>query len=277
MKIDTKTKLFAVIGSPVEHSKSPLIHNIALKENKINAIYTSFKVENVSDAINAMRKLNFSGYSVTIPHKVEIIKYLDEIDPFAKKIGAVNTVHNVNGKLIGYNTDCDGAIDALKEKTKLHSKKIYLLGAGGAARAIIAGLVRENALVTIFVRNLEEANIVAKEFNINVKNIESIDSEFDILINATPVGMYPNINATPVSDKIFKKGQVVMDIIFNPLKTKLLKEAQKKGCVIILGTEMFLNQGIEQFKIWNKNKKAPIKKMRSALIKELKKEQNKKH
>lgn len=271
MKIDTNTKLFAVIGNPVEHSKSPLIHNIALFENNINGKYLAFEVENIENTIIAMREFKIKGYSVIIPHKINIINYLDKIDPLAKKIGAVNTVHNKNGKLIGYNTDMNGAIDALKEKTEIKSKKIYIVGAGGAARAIICGLCEEGAKITLFVRNKEKSKNIAKEFNLNLEELKNIDSEFDILINTTPIGMHPKINESPVDKSIFKSGQIVMDIIFNPFETKMLKDAKKNGAEIILGVEMFLNQAYEQFRIWNNNIEPPKEKMRKAVIKELKK------
>lgn len=272
MDFNTKTKLFAVIGNPVEHSKSPLIHNIALKEHKINGVYLAFKIENIENAIMSMKELNISGYSVTIPHKINIIKYLDEIDPLAKKIGAVNTVKNKNGKLIGHNTDMIGAINALKEKTKIKSKKVYVVGSGGAARAIVCGLKEEKANVTIFARDMNQAKELASDFNSNVNTLDNINSDFDILINTTPVGMYPKINESPVDKKLFKKNQVVMDIIFNPMETKLLKDAKKNGAKVISGIEMFLNQGYEQFRIWNNNSEPPKEKMRKALIKELKNE-----
>lgn len=272
MKIDNNTKILGVIGSPIEHSKSPLIHNVGLKKKNLNYKYFAFKVENPKNAIIAMKELNIIGYSVTIPHKIEIMKYIDKIDPLAKKIGAINTVFNKNGKLIGYNTDIYGAINPIKKISKINKKRAYVLGAGGAATAIVAGLKKEGAIVTIFARRLSSAKKLAKKFNSNAKELNEIDTEFDILINATPVGMYPKINDSPIPSgkKIFKKGQIVMDTVYNPTKTKLLINAKKNGARIIFGTEMFLEQAFVQFKIFT-GKEAPKKIMRNTFLKEMKK------
>lgn len=272
MKIDNDTKILGVIGNPVEHSKSPLIHNKGLENKKLNYKYFAFKIENVKNAIIAMKELNIIGYSVTIPHKIEIMKHLDKIDPLAKKIGAINTVLNKNGKLIGYNTDLYGAINPIKKITKLKEKKVYVLGAGGAATAIVAGLKNEKAIITIFARKINQAKKLAKKFHTSAKNLNEINNDFDILINATPIGMYPNTNQSPLpkEKKIFKKGQIVMDSIYNPLKTKLLIDAEKNGAKIIFGTEMFLEQAYAQFKIFTK-KNPPKKVMRKIFLGEMKK------
>jgi shikimate dehydrogenase len=271
MKIDSKTKLFAVIGNPIEHSKSPLIHNIALEEAGINGVYMAFKVENVERAVETMKEFDIRGYSVTIPHKLEIMKYLDEIDPLAKKMGAVNTVHNSNGKLFGYNTDCLGAMNALKAKTSLEGKKVALLGAGGAARAIVNGLEKEKAKVTIYNRTIENAKKLAEEFNCSFEELKNYSGDFDVLINATSLGMFPNIYEIPIEKEKIKEGQIVFDIVYNPLETKLIREAKAKNCEIILGIEMLLEQAYEQFRIWN-NKEPTKEKMRNALIKKLEEE-----
>jgi shikimate dehydrogenase len=271
MNINTKTELFAVIGNPIEHSKSPLIHNVALGEAGINAIYMAFKVKNVKRAIEAMKEFGIKGYSVTIPHKLEVMEYLDEIDPLAKKIGAVNTVNNFNGKLFGYNTDCLGAINALKNKSSLEGKKVAVLGAGGAARAIVAGLEKEKAKVIIYNRNIEHVKKLAEEFNCSYEELKNYSGDFDILINATPVGMFPNTDESPIEKEKIKEGQIVFDIVYNPLETKLIKDAKEKGCETILGIEMFLEQGFEQFRIWH-SKEPAKQKMREALIKKLEEE-----
>jgi shikimate dehydrogenase len=253
MNIDSQTKLFAVIGNPVGHSKSPLIHNLALQKKEINGVYLAFEVNDVKNSITSMKELDIAGYSVTIPHKLEVMKYLDEIDPAAKRIGAVNTVHNKNGKLIGYNTDCFGAINALKQKTDLANKRVYLIGNGGVARAIITGLVDAGAKVKVFCREQDNPEAFAEEFNSEYGLIKDVDSNFDILINATPVGMHPDIDASPVDEKIFENGEnkVVFDVIYTPIETKLLKFAKEAGCKTVAGFEMFLEQAYSQFEIWN--------------------------
>jgi len=272
MEIDSNTNLFAVLGNPIKHSKSPLIHNIALKEANLNAVYLAFEVKNVKIAIDAMKEFGIIGYSVTIPHKIETMKYLDEIETKAKKIGAINTVHNKEGKLYGYNTDCLSAMNVLKEKINLNGKKVYLIGAGGVSRAIIAGLEEEKALVTVF--DIEEARAIqlAKEFNAKAGSISKIDSNADIIINATPIGMHPKIVETPYPKEFLKKEMLVFDVVYNPLETKLIKDAKQKGCKTIQGIEMFLGQAFEQFRIWQ-GTEPPKEKMREALIRELKKEQ----
>jgi len=271
--VDTRTRVFAVIGNPIEHSLSPLIHNTAFSELKVNNVYVAFKVTNVKSAIDSMKELNFGGYSVTIPHKVEVMKYLDEIDSLAKKIGAVNTVVNNDGKLIGYNTDVFGAINALKEKINLEGKKVYVLGAGGAARAIVAGLVEEKAIVTIFNIVPADAEKLANEFNCKWKEWNTVDSNCGILVNATSVGMSPNVDSMPIDAKLLKKEMLVFDVVYNPLETKLIKEAKKIGCTVVPGLEMFLGQAYAQVKLFT-GKEAPRELMKKVLLTELEKLQS---
>jgi shikimate dehydrogenase len=200
------------------------------------------------------------------------MKYLDEIHPTAKKIGAVNTIVNKNGKLIGYNTDCEGAINPLKERTQINGKKVYLLGAGGAARAILCGLIQEGAKVTIYNRTFEHAQKLAEEFNCEAKELSEIDSNCDVIINTTPVGMWPNTNESPIEERFLKKGMIVFDTVYNPLETNLIKYAKRKDCKTILGVEMFLNQAYTQFELFFLEK-PPKELMRKVLLKELKKRQ----
>ncbi len=270
--VTTKKRIAAVIGNPIQHSMSPLIHNTGIKKLKLDFTYLAFKVENVKNAIKEMREQNYIGYSVTIPHKLEVMNYIDEIDSKAKKIGAVNTILNRNGKLIGFNTDCEGAINALKEITPLNAKKVYLLGAGGAARAIVYGLVEEKAIVTIFNRTFRHATKLASEFNCTAKQLSEIDSNCDIIINTIPIGMWPNVNEIPINEEVLKKEIIVFDTIYNPLETKLIKLAKKNGSKTILGVEMFLNQAYAQFELFF-NTNPPKELMRKVLLKELKKRQ----
>ncbi len=247
-KLNKNTKIYGLIGNPVEHSWSHIIHNAGFDKFGINSIYLKFKVNKLKEFIACFKKLNIGGFSVTIPHKIDTINFLDKK---AEKIGAVNTIVVRNKKLIGYNTDCDGAIQALKKKTKLKGKNIAVIGAGGASRAIVYGLKEENANITILNRTLEKAKWIAKDFGCNYGQLNKLkDIEYDILINTTPIGMHPNFNALPIPSKLIKKNKVVFDIVFNPYKTKLLKEAEKKDCVIISGIEMLIYGALFQFKLW---------------------------
>jgi|TARA_Y100000310_G_scaffold345431_1_gene464894 3-dehydroquinate dehydratase/shikimate dehydrogenase len=242
-------KIYGVIGDPISKSKGYIIHNSLFKKEKLNNIYLRFQVEDLKEFMENFSNL-LAGFSVTMPHKQQIINYLNDIDLTAKKIKAVNTVVNKDGKLIGYNTDLIGAIKAIGAKTEIKNKNVTILGAGGAARAIAAGILAKGGKVTILNRTVEKAEKLAKELNCSfgsLKNFESVKT--NILINATSIGMYPNINATPIDTKSLKN-IVVFDAIYNPEKTKLLQEAEKNNCTIISGIGMFINQAAEQFKIW---------------------------
>lgn len=272
MQPDQSTKILAVIGNPIAHSKSPLIHNAAIAKSGVNAAYFAFKVAFIENAIIAMRELNFRGYSITIPHKITAMRFVDTVDPLAQKIGAINTIVNNNGKLTGYNTDCLGAVHALASATKLAGKHVYVIGNGGAARAIVAGLVNEKAKVTVWGRDKQKAELLAREFGASGNDLTHIDANYDILINTTPIGMHPNISEMPIPADILIKRKIVFDIVYNPLETLLLKTAKKKGCKVISGTEMFLEQAYAQFELFT-DKKAPKEIMRKVLLKELRKEQ----
>jgi len=206
---------------------------------------------------------------VTIPHKVEVMKYVDEIDETAKQIGAVNTVINDNGKLVGYNTDYYGAVEALKEKTKLKNKKVLVVGAGGGARAVVYGIKKENASITIINRTTEKAKVLAKEFNVeygDIKNIKNLIKDNEIIINTTSVGMAPNTNESIIKGEDLIKGKIVMDIIYKPSETKLIKLAKKAGCSVITGDRMLIYQAIGQFKLWT-GQNPDFKLMENALLK----------
>lgn len=262
--------IYGVIGHPIAYSLSPAIHNAAFKELKIDAIYKTFDIspQNLSDFMRKARS-EIAGLSVTIPYKVEIMKYLDKIDEKAKKIGAVNTIINENGILKGLNTDVDGAMQALEEVTKISNKNILVLGAGGAARAIVYGLKEKNTQVTILNRTLEKAQQLAEEFNCNFDRLENLKKYTpEILINATSLGMLSNIDESLVPKDFFRPRMVVFDIVYKPLMTKLLQDAKKAGCQIITGEKMLLYQAVKQFEIWT-NQKAPVKVMQEALMQEL--------
>lgn len=278
--VKSKPRLCAVIGDPIEHSLSPVMHNAAFKTLHLNYVYLAFQVKRgeLEEAINWIRAIGIHGISVTLPHKVEIIRHLDSVDQFAKVIGAVNTIHNKAGKLIGYNTDGIGALNALKEKVpQLKRKTIVILGAGGAARAIAFTLANEGVNLTILNRTGNKAKRLAKElekfgtvsgFKLETKSLREALTDADILINTTQVGMSPKENETLVTRNFMKPDLTVFDIVYNPLKTKLLKEAEAAGATTIDGVNMLVYQGAEAFKIWT-GRNPPVEVMREAVINEL--------
>ena len=254
--MDAQTELYGVIGNPVRHSLSPMIHNGAFRRLGWNAVYLAFEVNNIEEALRGMRGLGVRGVSVTIPFKTEVLPFLDKIEGLAKKVGAVNTIINRRGRLIGYNTDCEGALEALEEKMDLRGKRVVLLGAGGAARAIGFGLKERGVSLIVVNRSKERGWALSKELRCNYLPISSLarmkegELEADILINATSLGMVPRDGETPIPKKFLKKGMVVMDIVYEPLQTRLLREAKEKGCVTVDGLEMLIRQGMAQFEIW---------------------------
>jgi len=269
MKTDTKTSLFGVIGDPVSHSLSPVMHNKAFSEIGYNAIYLAFHVTDLASAIKGVRGIGIKGLSVTIPHKVSIMNFLDEIDEMAEKIGAVNTVVNKGGKLFGYNTDFLGAIHALREKTDIKNKNILMIGAGGAARAIGFGILSEGGNLTIVNILEDEGKVLSGILGVPYYHLSEFSRlDYDILINTTPVGMSPETNKMPIESMDLRPDKVVMDIIYNPLKTMLLAESEKIGCSTVDGVSMFVHQGAAQFEMWTE-KKAPVDIMRKTVLNEL--------
>lgn len=259
-----KTKNLAVIGNPIEHSLSPAMQNAAIEKAALDYAYIALRVEesDLNEAVAGFKALNFCGFNVTIPHKTAIIEFLDEITEDALIIGAVNTVKNDGGKLIGYNTDYIGFIEGLKSKKFCaENKNAILLGAGGAARAVIWGLIKEKIKsVNIGVRNPQKAKSLVAEFEkyTDIKCFEFADKEFedklskaDLIVNTTPLGMYPKIDEMPplnfekLSDKV-----LIYDIIYSPEKTKLLIEAEKHGHDIVNGEIMLAGQGAAALKLW---------------------------
>lgn len=264
--IDAKTQLFGVIGNPVAHSLSPVMHNAALAAMDYPAVYLAFQVNAAAGAAAAMRALNIKGMSVTIPHKVDIMPYLDDIDPLARAIGAVNTVINRNGRLLGTNTDCHGAMTALEEHTTLKNKPAALLGAGGAARAIGFGLLEAGARVTVFNRGIERGQALADSLGAPFYPLDQFgDHPADIVINTTSVGMTPNTAAMPVAAETLAAHMVVMDIVYNPLETALLRAARARGCTTIDGVAMFVHQGVRQLALWT-DRQPPVAVMRQAVL-----------
>ncbi len=250
-----KPKIFGLVGNPVSHSKGIIIHNQSFKKLKLNKIYVNFLVDNLKQFMKEFRPI-ISGLSITIPFKREIMKHLDKVDSTVKKIGAVNTIIKKNGKLIGLNTDLTGAIKAIEAKTNIKNKKTIMIGAGGVARAIAHGIIQKKGKLIILNRTKSKAKRLAKELKCSSGGLNKLNSlnNVDIIINATSIGMFPNINNTPIKKqtlkKIINKKTVVFDTIYNPQKTKLLKEAKELGCNIVGGYDMFINQAKEQLKIF---------------------------
>ena len=275
MRISAKTKFIVIIGDPVDHSLSPAMHNAAYEylgiEDQFVYLGSNVKNTDVNKVITSMRIMeNFCGLTCTIPHKVEVMKYLDWIDPVAKKIGAVNTVVKDGRILKGYNTDWLGVIIPLEKMTKIKDKKIAILGAGGAARAVVYSLKLRDAKITIFNRTLINAQKLANEFHCNfsdLNNQKSLKNQ-DIIINATSVGMKPLDNKTPILAEHLKAGQIVFDIVYVPFETQLLKEAKKRKARVIHGFEILLHQGTAQFELYTGHK-APTEIMKKVLLNEL--------
>jgi shikimate dehydrogenase len=278
-----KTKVCCLIGDPIEHTLSPLIHNKAFKSLGLDFIYIAFRVkkEMLKKAIDGIKAYDIYGINVTIPHKVRVLKYLDIADDLVWDIGAVNTIKNDEGRLTGYNTDGKGALGALvKADVSLSGKNIVVLGAGGAARAIVYFTVREKPnSIMILNRTQEKADKLAESVStktgmwVKAKKLEnqSLKDEMrdaDLVINCTSVGMAPNIGETPVPKSYLRKDMIVMDIIYNPIETKLLKEAKEAGAITISGIDMFVYQAASAFEIWTGNK-APIDLMKSIAVKAL--------
>ena len=270
--IDGETRLYGIIGNPVRHTLSPVIHNRAFKRMGLNAVYLAFEVCRLESTVEGIRGLGIQGVSVTIPFKMDVIPYLDEIDTMAARIKAVNTVTNKGGRLIGHNTDWKGALAALEAKVDLSGKRVYLFGAGGAARAVAFGLKESGARITVFNRSAERARELANELGCLHQPLSSIGEasglDADLLINATSAGMHPNDGESPVPKRILKKGMAVMDLVYSPLRTRLLREAEQQGCQTIDGLEMLAHQGAAQLEIWT-GKRPDVREIKEDLRKAL--------
>jgi len=285
-ELNDQTEVYGVVGNPVAHSLSPFMHNAAFRFHKLNSVYIPFEVKNLDRFIKRMVRTetreiewNLKGFSVTIPHKQSIIKYLDHIDETALRIGAVNTVKIDGGKLCGFNTDATGFIAPLKNAYgDLRDVKVALLGGGGAARAAIYALKNEAAIVTIVARDSEKAESLAKEFGIELKEFPKKTSikpqadfnDFDIVVNATPLGTKGSLeNETPAIASQIERVKLVYDLIYNPFETKFVTEARKANVPTIGGLAMLVAQGMKQFEIWT-GKTAPVPEMSRAALERIK-------
>jgi shikimate dehydrogenase len=278
-EIDAQTKLCGVIGNPVHHSLSPAIHNAAFRKMGLNFVYLAFPVEVIGDAMKGLRALgNSRGFSVTIPHKVSAMPFLDEVDQTARHIGAINTIVVENGKLIGYNTDASGALRALRDGgVSLSGQRVLILGSGGAARAIAFALAGDAQIAGLTILGVDEEErrrlvqdlrtrtaLVVEDGPIQDDSLRSWIPHCRTVIHCTPVGMSPHVDETCVPAAMWRSDLTVMDIVYNPRETRLLKEARAAGCRTIQGIEMFLSQAILQFELWT-NQTAPADVMRAVL------------
>lgn len=274
------TMRLAVIGDPIAHSKSPFMHNAALVELGIEGEYVPVYVssEDLGRAITRMKELGFRGINVTIPHKVNVMNYIDRIDESAARIGAVNTIVNENGILTGYNTDGIGYVRSLKDEThvNLRGKSIMVLGAGGAARGIVYALAQEEPKNIVIVNRSEDKALQMVEEWKSIVNItalamdkvQSLMPTMDVVINTTSIGMHPHVTQSVIDPEIIPAGIIVSDLIYNPLTTELLKKSQDRGCIIHGGLGMFVNQGAYALEYWT-GMPAPIEIMRTAVLKSL--------
>ena len=278
MQINSSTQLFCILGKPVRHSLSPVIHNTAFTKSGINAVYLAFEPDTIEGGISSIRSLNIKGASITIPFKVEAIKYLDKIDPLAEKIGSINTIQNYDGELIGYNTDGYGAVKALENnRIEIKNSRVMVIGNGGSARAIAFTLLEQDANVIIAGRNPEKIKNLTSDLRNSYNNVECIQlteinndymSGVDTIINTTPLGMAPDVNLVPIDPGLLQEKHVVFDIVYSPDITRLLDSAISRGCRIVRGIEMLINQGIKQFEIWT-GMNAPLKEITEAVNQKL--------
>lgn len=271
--IDTATVMYGVFGDPIAHSKSPLMLNRAFAEKGLNAAYAAFHIKpgTLRDAVNGIRALGFRGVNVTIPHKLEVMDYLDHVDEHALAIGAVNTIVNKDGKLTGYNTDGIGYVRSLKEETHFQpkGKTVVLVGAGGAAKGIGYALIQEGVRKLIIAnRTVEKAYDLAKDLEglaetegIPLTEIGSYLKNSELVVHTTRVGMHPYIHDLPFEPEHIHDGLLVSDIVYNPLNTLLLSEARLRGAKAHGGLGMFVYQGAYAFEYWT-GLAAPVKAMR---------------
>jgi shikimate dehydrogenase len=282
MTITGKTRICGVMGDPIEHSLSPTMHNAAFAALKLDYVFLAFRVKTaqVVAAVNSIRALNIRGLNVTMPHKTAVINHLDRVDLSAQIVNSVNTILNKDNKLFGFNTDGVGALKALRENgVEPKGRKVLLLGAGGAARAIAYTMAKEGDELAVLNRTLKPAQDLARllEKTVNKKIITGLLSpkeiqdnlqDSDILINATSIGMKPKLDESIVTPKLLRPNLAVMDIVYNPIETKLAKDAKVAGAKVVSGVEMLIYQGAASFELWT-GKSAPVEVMREAALNHL--------
>ncbi len=276
MRLEESIKTYCIIGDPIEHSLSPMIHNAGFNHLKLRSTYIAYKVKylELEASIFSLKKVGIAGFNVTIPHKTNVLKYIDVLDSIAKRAGAVNTVQNVQGLLYGYNTDVEGFLRPLaNRKINLNGMNILLLGAGGAARAVVAGLSKETQDIKILIanRNINKAKELAKLGTqlgskcdtLSLDDVKLNSNQADMIVNTLPLGM-DNENAI-IDMPSISEGSIVYDIVYRPVLTNLLRNAKQAGAMLIYGYEMLLEQAAESFQIWT-GMPAPKDVMRKALL-----------
>ena len=268
-----RTQLYGVIGNPIAHSLSPLMHNAAFAYRRVNAVFVPYLVRDLRDFVKSVRALRLSGFSVTIPHKQQIVPFLDECDPLALEIGAVNTVVCRAGKLHGYNTDLLGVLESLGKRMKLEGARVLVYGAGGAGRTVAFAAARAGAQVFFCARRSEAARSAARDFGAQaVERRDLRELEFDAIVNATPIGMFPRGDDSPL-DAPELRCSLVFDLIYRPLRTRLLHLAERRGIDTLSGVEMFVAQGAAQWELWT-GEKAPVAAMRAEVTAALAREES---
>jgi shikimate dehydrogenase len=263
------TSLYGILGNPVAHSMSPLMHNTAFRFLDIDAVYLPFEVQDLQGAVAGMKALAVKGASVTHPFKRQIFALIDEIDDTAEKIGAVNTLVFGTDGVRGTNTDWVGAVRCLEALLPIEDHKFVVIGAGGAARAVVFGVNNKGGEAIVVNRSEKKGRALAEEFDCPFVPLAELESaRGDCLVNTTPLGMYPKEGQMPVPKRVLGAYKAVADVIYNPLKTLLLREAEAAGCKVASGFEMFVFQGTEQFKIWT-GKEPPVELMRNLVLERL--------
>ncbi|MDY7030373.1 MAG: shikimate dehydrogenase [Thermodesulfobacteriota bacterium] len=281
--ISASTQICAVVGNPIAHSLSPAIHNAAFAECGLDFVYVAFRVEDIKHSLMGMRAMeNFRGMSVTIPHKVESMKYLDDIPDVDRHIGSINTIINEQGRLMGLGTDGPGALKAIVDAgIVLEGRNVLLLGAGGAARAIAFTLAGQTGLSQLGLLDVDKgmlkrlASDLKRDTNASIKaeeitseNLSRMVEEAHLIMNCTPVGMHPHVSESLVPVELLRPDQVIFDIVYNPLETQLCAEAKVRGLKVIHGVEMFVNQAVLQFERFT-GVNAPIDVMRRVVMEHL--------
>ncbi|MCP4639136.1 MAG: shikimate dehydrogenase [bacterium] len=282
MKIDTDTQLCGVIGNPVEHSLSPAMHNAAFEAAGLNYAYMAFRVEDVAACLTGMRALpSFKGLSVTIPHKMAVMPHLDEVDALADHVGCVNTITNDEGKLKGTITDGLGTLRAFEAAgVSLDDRNVLFVGSGGAVRAVAFAMAERTQANRITILGRTPARVAAIMDDLHDRSPADVHSgpldtlaeamaSHDVIVQGTPIGMYPNPGDTPIPKDLLRPDQVVFDMVYRPFKTRLLEEAEDVGCKTIVGLEMLINQAVLQFECWT-GKPAPVDAMRESVLAALK-------
>lgn len=281
--MDSKTIMTGLFGHPVGHSLSPVMHNQAFDVCGLNFRYAAFDIpsEEIGQAVAGIKALGFRGVNVTIPHKVSVMSYLDEIDEEAQIIGAVNTIVNENGRLIGYNTDGRGYVRSLIEETGINPREqsVLMVGAGGAARGVAVALLRSGVTDLVIanrskdkaeslIYHLQSAIPGKKLKAIGLSDVKSTIQNRTLLVQTTSIGMSPNVNESPIAKELLHKNLLISDLIYNPLKTQIQKDGEEIGCRIHSGVGMFIYQGALSFEYWT-NRKAPVEEMQKVVMSKL--------